>query len=230
MSTWLYTSKRTRRNTGQNFEYYHNKKTGKPVYWVNDRGENLERGPFIEAQMRFFDDQNAIDIILLNYLKDHPGKGKRFDLTDQTAVAQMQEQETKRYTQISRKLFTTKKEDVESLLEMMGYEGSSELAIGRLIQDMRDPNLLNQVDEALNMKNKPMVLGMRRMIKYGIISIKDSSYIAHDGRRLAISEAGLADVLSNDPELYKMYELETNRKEADHKKRESTKPTDLSEH
>lgn len=229
MSLWLYTSKRHRRSTGQNFEYYHDKKTGKPVYWLNDRQEPVERGPFIAEHSKMLNTENPQDALLLDYLKNHPGLGFRFELIDQSAVAAAEEKQYERYAQLTRQLLTYPKDAAAALFELLDYPDSSPASQAKLIQSMRDPNVAEKVADAMATKNSPVVLSIRRMVKFGVIRVENGTYVAdHNNQRLAISEPQLADVLADDPDMLKILEGETNRRELDYKKREKTKTVDMS--
>jgi len=208
-------------NTGQNFPYYRKKKTGQPVFWENEFKERVERGPFIRYQQQILDTENEYDAQLLEYLLDHPYRNQTFKLRDLERENRAREAMKKRRGAAARKIMMMRKEDAPKFMAYFNYTEFDDGARADLIEQMKDPDYLIKVEEALEVKNLPMIVTIREMVEYGIIYVQDGVYYAEfNNSMLGINEVSVAENFNKNMDVFKEMEKDLKRKIVNHKTRE----------
>jgi len=221
MAKFLYQSLLIQGNTGQNFPYYREKKTGKPVFYKNEFGEKVERGPFISEQTKIFDLENEHDKEIVTYLSLHPFKDTKFKLIDLDAEARIKQQKRDHIGSISRKIFMMSNKEAPAFFNYLDMEEYGDSAKAELVSRLNDPATLQKVEEALNVNNLPLIVSIRNMVKWGVIKYENGTYIAaHNNEMLGISEIQAAKSLEEQRDLTNFMEKEWKRKEVQHRKQE----------
>lgn len=216
-------------NTGQNFPYFRKKKTGQPVFWENEFGEKVERGLYIREQMRILDEDNELEKQMIDYLLEHPWRNARYKMRDLQAENQARETLLKRRGTAARKIMMMKKEEAPRFMTYFGYTEFDDGARAELIATMTDPTRLQEVEDALEVKNLPMIVTIREMVEYGIIYINDGVYYAEfNNSMLGINEVSVAENFTKQMDVFKEMEKDLKRKEYNHKQREKAELNRLS--
>lgn len=228
MAQYLYVSLLNRSNTGQNFPYYREKKTGKNVMFKNEFGDPVPRGPFISENTKMLDDSKEDEAILIEYLSNHPFRNQNFELRDLTKERNTRMNQEKLIAQMTRKIMMLSKKEAPGFFSFFDMDDFDDVARTKLIRQLDDPKVLKRVQDAMNIKNLDIIVSIRHMIKWGVIVQENGEYrAAHSGAMLGLDEQSVAEQLEKQPDVYKEMQKISKRKEVEHKEHEKRTMEDL---
>ena len=209
------------------FGPYEDPDTGKTVFLINPDGRAVESG-FLTSRMNLlFYTHKIADAERVRFLLKHPDNiangGERFSLTDVDKASENKDDNLIKELELETKIMSLdlrKLKAVASAL-MLNYQGNKKSLQASVVRRVRteqqagggktEPGYIS-VERVVNSKKTMILLDIRQMLDYGLISINNSGIYVHGQHNLGLDPEQVAFFFEKEQALYGLLKTELRKK------------------
>lgn len=216
----------SRFNSAQ-FGPFEDGKTGKTIFLINPDGKAIESG-FLTSQMNLlFDTYNIADAERVRFLLKHPDNinngGERFSLTDVAKEAANIDNDLIAELELESKVMSLdlrKLKAVASAL-MLNYESNKKALQANVIRRIRTPQASANnktepgyisVQRIVDNKKTLILLDVRQMLDYDIITMNNSGIYVHGNHNLGLNPDQVVLYFEKEQALFGLLKTELRKK------------------